>query len=181
MLSYDLKMIKDKYGEKMMHLCRTLFPSLLEQEGLLFKILSEHFDYNRSLYDDIKEEFAEEEFKDYIYLEPNEEITIDNITIKTIPAYNNLKPFHPRKNNWLGYIITHNNITYYIAGDTDTTKEAENVKCDIALIPIGGLYTMDVKKATELLKTINPKIAIPIHYGSIVGDNKLGKKLHDNL
>ncbi|MBR3116848.1 MAG: hypothetical protein IKF36_03125 [Bacilli bacterium] len=67
MLSYDLKMIKDKYGEKMMHFCRTLFPSLLEQEGLLFKILSEHFDYNRSLYDDIKEEFVEEEFKDYIY------------------------------------------------------------------------------------------------------------------
>ena len=53
-------------------------------------------------------------FKEYIYLNPNDETNIDGINIKTIPAYNILKPFHPRKNEWLGYIITYNNISYYI-------------------------------------------------------------------
>ncbi|MBQ1813039.1 MAG: MBL fold metallo-hydrolase [Bacilli bacterium] len=121
------------------------------------------------------------EFKDYIYLNPNENIDIDNINIKTIPAYNIEKSFHPRKNNWLGYIITFNSISYYIAGDTDKTKESESVKCDIALIPIGGYYTMDVEEATELIKIIKPKIVIPTHYGSIVGNIDAGKKLRNNL
>ena len=57
----------------------------------------------------------------------------------------------------------------YIAGDTDATKEAKAVKCDIAIVPIGGTYTMDAKKAAELVNTICPDIAIPVHYGSIVG------------
>ena len=108
-------------------------------------------------------------FKDYIFLNPNEETTIDNITVKTIPSYNIDKPFHPRENNWLGYIVTIDNISYYIAGDTDKTPEAENVLCDIALIPIGGHFTMDTKQAADLIKKINPKIVIPTHYGSIVG------------
>jgi L-ascorbate metabolism protein UlaG (beta-lactamase superfamily) len=57
----------------------------------------------------------------------------------------------------------------YIAGDTDETKEAKAVKCDIALVPIGGTYTMDAKKAAGLVNAIRPAIAIPTHYGSIVG------------
>ena len=120
------------------------------------------------------------EVKDYIFLNPNEEINIDDINIKTIPSYNILKPFHPRRNNWLGYIVTYNNITYYIAGDTDKTKEAEKVICDIALIPIGGTFTMNVKEAAKLINIIKPKIVIPTHYGSIVGSIKDGKKLKNN-
>ena len=119
--------------------------------------------------------------KDYIFLNPNEELNIDNLNIKTIPAYNINKTFHPRENNWLSYIITFNNISYYIAGDTDKTIEAENVKCDMALIPIGGHFTMNVNEATELIKIINPKIVIPIHYGSIIGNIDDGKKLKNNL
>lgn len=121
------------------------------------------------------------EFKNYIYLEPFDEIDIQNINVKTIPAYNNEKQFHPRNDNWLGYIIKINDITYYIAGDTDVTKENENVKCDIAFIPIGGHFTMDVKEATKLIKKINPKIVIPIHYGSIIGEKNLGKILKEKL
>ena len=121
------------------------------------------------------------EFKNYIYLEPFDEIDIQNINVKTIPAYNNEKQFHPRNDNWLGYIIKINDITYYIAGDTDVTKENENVKCDIAFIPIGGYFTMDVKEATKLIKKINPKIVIPIHYGSIIGEKNLGKILKEKL
>lgn len=121
------------------------------------------------------------EFKRHIYLKPNDEINIDNINIKSIPAYNIDKPFHPKSNNWLGYIVTYNNISYYVAGDTDKTKESENVKCDIAFIPIGGHYTMDVEEATKLLKIVRPKIVIPTHYGSIVGNIEDGKKLKNYL
>ena len=129
----------------------------------------------------MKEKIDKIEFKDYIYLEPNEEVDIDSINIKTILAYNNERSFHPRGNNWLGYIVSYNNITYYIAGDTDKTKENEQVKCDIAFVPIGGYYTMDVSEATELIRIINPKIVIPIHYGSIVGDKEFGQEFKDNL
>ena len=120
-------------------------------------------------------------FKDYIFLSPNDEINIENIHIKAVPAYNLEKPFHPRTNNWLGYIITYNNISYYIAGDTDKTKEAESVKCDIALIPIGGHFTMNVDEATELINIIKPKLVIPTHYGTIIGDPSDGKTLKANL
>lgn len=121
------------------------------------------------------------EFSDYIYLEPFDETSLDNINIKTIPSYNNEKQFHPRTNNWLGYIVTINNTTYYIAGDTDVTNEANNVRCDIAFIPIGGHFTMDVEEATELIKKINPKIVIPIHYGSIIGEPTYGNLLKEKL
>lgn len=129
----------------------------------------------------MKEVIKDIKVKDYIFLNPNEELNIDNLNIKTIPAYNINKTFHPRENNWLSYIITFNNISYYIAGDTDKTIEAENVKCDMALIPIGGHFTMNVNEATELIKIINPKIVIPIHYGSIIGNIDDGKKLKNNL
>lgn len=120
-------------------------------------------------------------FKEYILLNPNEEVNIDGINIKTIPAYNIRKPFHLRKNNWLGYILTFNNISYYIAGDTDKTDEAKLVKCDIALIPIGGHFTMNAKEAADLVKIINPKKVIPTHYGSIVGSPNDSKKLKRDL
>jgi L-ascorbate metabolism protein UlaG (beta-lactamase superfamily) len=129
----------------------------------------------------MENEINEIKFNEYHYLNPNEETTILGINIKTIPSYNNNKEFHPRSNNWLGYIVDYNDITYYIAGDTDKTKDNEMVKCDIALIPIGGHYTMDVNEAVELLKIIKPKIVIPTHYGSIVGSSTDGIKLQEKL
>ncbi len=121
------------------------------------------------------------DFKEYVFLEPFENKELDGISINAIPAYNIDKPFHPRSNNWLGYIINIDNITYYVAGDTDATPEIEDVKCDIAFIPIGGHFTMDVNEATELIKKMNTKIVIPIHYGSIIGNITDGKDLINNL
>jgi L-ascorbate metabolism protein UlaG (beta-lactamase superfamily) len=94
---------------------------------------------------------------------------VEGLEFETVPAYNILKPFHPKNAEWVGYILRIDGKRIYIAGDTDETKEAKAVKCDIALIPIGGTYTMDAKKAAELVNTICPDIAIPTHYGSIVG------------
>lgn len=104
-----------------------------------------------------------------IVAEPNKEYETQGINFNTIPAYNINKKFHPKENNWLGYIITINNVKYYVAGDTDITDENRKVKCDVAFVPVGGTYTMDFKEAARLINEIKSKIAVPIHYGSIVG------------
>ena len=104
-----------------------------------------------------------------IVAEPNKEYETQGINFNTIHAYNINKKFHPKENNWLGYIITINNVKYYVAGDTDITDENRKVKCDVAFVPVGGTYTMDFKEAARLINEIKPKIAVPIHYGSIVG------------
>ena len=100
---------------------------------------------------------------------PGASYEIGELKIETIPAYNNLKPFHPKSAGWVGYILNLDGQRIYIAGDTDATKEAQSVRCDIALVPIGGTYTMNAKKAAELINQTRPAIAIPTHYGRIVG------------
>lgn len=107
--------------------------------------------------------------RDILVVKPNEEYIVNNIKFKTIPSYNINKNFHPKDNNWVGYIITIDNVSYYIAGDTDITEENKKVKCDVAFVPIGGTYTMTAKEAANLVNEIKPKIAVPIHYGLIVG------------
>lgn len=103
-------------------------------------------------------------------VEPNNEYMVDDkISLKSIPAYNNEKEFHKKENNWVGYLIEINKKTYYIAGDTDITEENKQVKCDVALVPVGGTYTMDFKEAAKLINIIQPSVAIPIHYNSIIG------------
>ena len=104
-----------------------------------------------------------------ITVETNEKYMVQGIKIETIPAYNTNKTFHPKENGWVGYIITLDDIKYYIAGDTDITEENRKVKCDVAFVPVGGTYIMDFKEAAQLINEIQPKIAVPIHYGSVVG------------
>lgn len=104
-----------------------------------------------------------------ITVEPNKNYMVQGIKFETISAYNTNKTFHPKENGWVGYIIIINGIRYYIAGDTDITEENKQVKCDVAFVPVGGTYTMDFKEAASLINEIKSKIAIPIHYGSIVG------------
>ena len=79
----DLYYIKKKYGENMAHLCRKLFPTILEENGKLFSLLKEHFDYNRNLYKDIVDNNLESDFYCYItsfLIENNDEITEINET-----------------------------------------------------------------------------------------------------
>ena len=103
------------------------------------------------------------------------------LEFETVPAYNTLKPFHPKSAEWVGYILRIDGKRIYTAGDTDATKEAKAVKCDIALVPIGGTYTMDAKKAAELINTIRPDVAIPVHYGHIVGKPSDGEVFAENV
>ena len=107
--------------------------------------------------------------KNIIVVEPNKKYSVEEINFETLPAYNMNKEFHPKENNWVGYIIEIENIKYYIAGDTDIVNENRKVRCDIAFVPIGGTFTMDFKEAAILINEIKPKIAVPSHYGSLVG------------
>ena len=125
---------------------------------------------------DVKEELLKLDIKNIIEVVPNKDYEVLNIKFKTIPAYNINKNFHPKENNWIGYLINYNNVKYYIAGDTDITEENKNIICDVAFVPIGGTFTMDYKEAASLINEIQPKIAVPTHYGLIVGNKDDGIK-----
>ena len=116
-----------------------------------------------------------------ITVKPSDAYEIKGLKVETVPAYNMLKPFHMKSAEWVGYILEADGKRIYIAGDTDATKEAKAVKCDIALVPIGGTYTMDAKKAAELVNEIRPEVAIPVHYGNVVGKPDDGKVFADNV
>lgn len=121
------------------------------------------------------------ERNDILLVEPNKQYEIDGISFETIPAYNTNKDFHKKEYNWIGYIVTIDGKRIYAAGDTDNTEDARNVQCDIAMVPIGGTYTMTWKEAVELVKEIKPSLAIPIHYKTIVGTEDDAKNFKEEL
>ena len=115
--------------------------------------------------------------KDNVLLvEPDKKYEIDGIKFETTYAYNKEKAYHPKSENWVGYIINFDGMKYYIAGDTDNIKEIANVECDVAFIPIGGKYTMDENGAAQLASTIKAEVIVPTHYGLIVGDKEAGER-----
>lgn len=121
--------------------------------------------------------------KDILIVSPNNKYNLEGIEFETVYAYNIDKRYHPKQNLWVGYILNIDNILYYIAGDTDITQENKKIKCDVAFLPIGGIYTMNFKEAASLANTIKPKIVIPTHYGEIVGrkeDAEIFEKLLDS-
>ena len=117
--------------------------------------------------------------KQVVIVEPNNKYNVQGIEFETTYAYNENKKFHPKAEKWVGYIITLDGTKYYIAGDTDNIEEIQNVKCDIALIPIGGTYTMDYEEAAELANNIDAKLIIPTHYGEIVGSKEDAMKFKE--
>ena len=109
-------------------------------------------------------------------IKPNEKIKIENIDIEAIPAYNINKDFHPKSRGWVGYIITINGIRIYQAGDTDAIYEMKKINVDIALLPVGGTYTMTADEAASIANIFKPKVAIPMHWGDIVGSKADAEK-----
>lgn len=105
---------------------------------------------------------------------PGDSLTIDGIKIEAVPAYNTNKHFHPKQDKKLGFILTlQDNTKIYHAGDTDLIPEMDKIKTDIALLPVSGTYVMTADEASKAALKINPKIAIPMHYGAgVVGTTK---------
>ncbi|MCR5468010.1 MAG: MBL fold metallo-hydrolase [Lachnospiraceae bacterium] len=105
-----------------------------------------------------------------INVTPGEEPEILGVKFQVVRAYNTTSQFHKKEADFVGYIINVDGSRIYIAGDTEANEDNLKVQCDVALVPIGGTYTMDAKAAADFVNRLNPKVAIPTHYGNIVGD-----------
>jgi len=101
-----------------------------------------------------------------------ETLAAGDILITTVPAYNIAKEYHPRGNKWVGYIVTMGGKRIYHPGDTDRIPEMLGIAPDVALLPVGGTYTMDAAEACRAVSDIGPRTVIPIHYGDIVGSGR---------
>jgi L-ascorbate metabolism protein UlaG (beta-lactamase superfamily) len=114
-------------------------------------------------------------------VKPGDKINVEGVEIEAVPAYNTNKQFHTKDKGWVGYIFTVEGQRIYIAGDTDHISEMKNFKVDIAILPVSGTYVMTAEEAIKAALDIKPKIAIPMHYGSIVGSKNDAKKFADGL
>jgi L-ascorbate metabolism protein UlaG (beta-lactamase superfamily) len=110
-------------------------------------------------------------------LHPGEQVMVGEVKVEAVPAYNVNKfrspgqPFHPKEAEHVGYIVTVGGERLYFAGDTDHIPEMAGLECDVALLPVGGTYTMDAQEAAQAATDIRPKVAIPMHWGGgVVGE-----------
>ncbi len=104
-----------------------------------------------------------------LIVHPNHNYEFGNYKFSTFPAYNINSNFHPKINDWVGYVVNINGEEVAVLGDTDATDEAKQIKCDALFIPVGGTYTMNSNDAAKLTNKIKPKLAYPTHYGVLVG------------
>ncbi len=119
-------------------------------------------------------------------VEPGRELNVGEINLCVLPAYNTDKPFHRKEDGWVGYVIKMNGIVVYHAGDTDVIPEMQKLtgykqegKEFVALLPIGGRFTMSVDEALEAVKLIKPSLVVPMHYGSVAGTVNDAKEFAD--
>jgi L-ascorbate metabolism protein UlaG (beta-lactamase superfamily) len=113
-------------------------------------------------------------------IKPGDSGEVAGIKFQAVPAYNTAPQrlqAHPKSNNWVGYILTLDGRRYYFSGDTDPNPDIEQLKTDVALVCIGGdPYVMGVTEAAGLVKKIRPQVAVPNHYGYVVGMASDGEK-----
>lgn len=114
-------------------------------------------------------------------VKPGDRLTVQGIEIEAVPSYNTNKQFHTKERNWVGYIFTVNGQKIYLAGDTDYIPEMKTFSADIALLPVSGTYVMTAEEAVKAALDIKPKVAIPMHYDSIVGSVKDAQRFAKGL
>jgi len=103
-------------------------------------------------------------------LRPGDVFDADGVTMIGVPAYNVGKAFHPKANGWLGAVIEMDGVRVYYAGDTDKIDEMDDLSgIDVALLPVGGTYTLDAAEAARAAEAIGCAAAIPYHFGDVVG------------
>ena len=112
-------------------------------------------------------------------VQPKEKTVVEGLDVYAVPSYNLNKPFHPLDKGYVGYLVRIEDKVVYVAGDCDMNEDNRKIRCDIALIPVGGKYTMDYRQAAELVNHIRPETAIPTHYGSIVGEKDSGERFKE--
>ncbi len=115
---------------------------------------------------------AKELSGDVTAVAPGESLDVAGLKVRTVPAYNVAEErleMHPKANRWVGYVLGLGGATYYHAGDTDHAPELDEIRTDVAFLPIGGTFTMDAHEAGGLARSIAPQVAVPMHYGFVVG------------
>jgi L-ascorbate metabolism protein UlaG (beta-lactamase superfamily) len=114
-------------------------------------------------------------------VKPGDRLSVMGVDIEAVPSYNTNKKFHPKANNWVGYIFTVGGKRIYIAGDTDYIPEMKDFRADIALLPVSGTYVMTAEEAVKAALDIKPEVAVPMHYGSIVGSESDAERFRKAL
>ena len=135
-----------------------------------------------------KDEVSKVSPKEFKIVKPGDRIKLGSFDIRAVPAYNVNKfaepgkPFHPKQDGKVGYVVTtKSGVSIYHTGDSDLIPEMDNLRPDIALLPVSGTYVMTVEEAVEATGRIKPKIAIPMHYGAIVGSEEDAKKFKNSV
>lgn len=100
---------------------------------------------------------------------PGQAIQVGDVRVEAVPSYNTNKPNHPKEHGNVGYVVEVGGQRIYHADDTDVIPEMADVRCDVALLPVGGTYTMNAEEAAQSLAQIRPKMAVPMHWGGVVG------------
>ncbi len=113
-----------------------------------------------------------DQIKNITLVKPGDKLKISALDLEVVPVYNIGKMLHPKEQEWVGFIVTLNDLRIYHAGDTDLIPEMDSIKADVVLLPIGGTYTMNAEEAAKACEKINPTIAVPMHYGSVVGSRE---------
>jgi L-ascorbate metabolism protein UlaG (beta-lactamase superfamily) len=114
-------------------------------------------------------------------LKPGDSLDLGDLKVEAVPSYNTGKDFHPRKNGWLGFVVELEGVRIYHPGDSDFIPEMNRIQADIALLPVSGTYVMTAAEAVNAALAIGPKVAIPMHYGAIVGSAKDAEQFRDQL
>lgn len=120
--------------------------------------------------------------KETHFLDPGGKLSVGKVEVEAVPAYNLNKfrepgqVFHPKNEKRVGFVVQMDGTRVYFAADTDFIPEMKAIKCDIALLPVSGTYVMTAEEAAEAAAALNPKIAVPMHYGAIVGSEADAKK-----
>lgn len=114
-------------------------------------------------------------------IRPGEHVEAAGCKVVGVPSYNLDKDFHPRAKNWLGFIIIVEGVSIYHAGDSDFIPEMASFKVDIALLPVSGTYVMTAEQAVDAAQALGPQVAVPMHYGAIVGDDDDARRFAASL
>jgi L-ascorbate metabolism protein UlaG (beta-lactamase superfamily) len=113
---------------------------------------------------------------------PGDRLTAAGVEIEAVPAYNVNKfrspgvPFHPREAEHVGYVVTVDGVRVYFTGDTDPIPEMAEIDCDVALLPVSGIYVMTAEEAADAAQTLDPQIVVPMHYGAGIGTGEDGRR-----
>jgi L-ascorbate metabolism protein UlaG (beta-lactamase superfamily) len=130
----------------------------------------------------VKRELSSLKVKEIRAVKPGDKLKLGEVSIEVVPAYNLNKfrepgkVFHPKEDGKAGFIIGIKGVRVYHAGDTDMIPEMKGLKPDVALLPVSGTYVMTAEEAAQAVKMVEPKLAIPMHYGAIVGTEQDAQK-----